>query len=133
MAVYKTAQREELLHFLNAHSREAMTISEMYKLMHDSEDYSDIPAQSSIYRLVRDMTDEGILKRTVKGNSRHFVYQLLPCENCKNHIHMKCSVCGCIYHLSEEESNRIKENILRTDSFVLESDTILSGKCYKCK
>ena len=133
MAIYNTVQRQELIRFLKKHSEKPMTIAEIYSVLSADEDFTDIPAQSSIYRLIRDMTDEGIVSRNVKGNSRQFVYQYVGDGECRNHLHMKCTKCGQVYHLSEETSRIIVQNVLENDSFSLENDTVLSGKCANCK
>jgi len=133
MAIYKTIQRQELIRFLKTHDEEAFTISEIFEYMKNDTEYFNVPAQSTIYRLIRELTESGIVKRTVKGNSRQFVYQILKEENCLNHLHMKCSVCGQMYHLSEEISKIIAENVMTNNSFSLGNDTVLSGKCVKCK
>ena len=46
---------------------------------------------------------------------------------------LKCTKCGQVYHLSEETSKIIVQNVLENDSFSLENDTVLSGKCANCK
>lgn len=133
MSEYKTMQRQELLRFLNEHSEEAMTISDIYIRMVADSKYHNVPAQSTVYRLIKEMTDTGMVKRMSKGNSRHFVYQITPKESCKEHLHMKCSVCGNMYHLDEKTSRLIAENVLNNDDFEVGYDTVLTGKCVKCK
>lgn len=133
MAVYKTVQRHELLRFLEMHKNKPLTIAEMFLHMSQDPGFDEVPAQSTIYRLIKELTDEGIVKRTLKGNGRKFVYQIMQGEECNNHLHMRCTVCGHMYHLSEETSHMIAENVLKNDAFQIGTDTVLSGKCKKCK
>lgn len=133
MSVYNTTQRSELIRFLKKHSNDTLTIAEIYKYMCQDSDFKSVPAQSSIHRLIKNMVEDGIVRRISKGNSRHFVYQIILNEDCKKHLHLKCSVCGKIYHLSNETSEKIKEDVFENNSFYLGSDTILSGKCKNCK
>ncbi len=133
MSGYNTVGRQKLVEFLKEHSEEPMTISEIYELISSENKDSDIPAQSSVYRLIRKLADEGIVKQTFKNEKKQVAYFIQCEEKCKEHLHMKCSECGKIFHLSEETSKIIKENIFKEDSFVLNSDTMFTGKCEKCK
>ncbi len=133
MSGYNTAGRQKLIEFLKAHSEEPLTVSEIHELISREQDDNDIPAQSSVYRLIRKLVGEGIVKQTFIDEKKQFAYFFQCEEKCKDHLHMKCSECGKIFHLSEETSKIIKENIFKEDSFVLNSDTMLTGKCEHCK
>ncbi len=133
MANYQTVQRQELIRFLRKHSNDPLTIAQIYSRMSEDPDFSDIPAQSSIYRLIRELTEAGMVRRNVKGNSRQFVYQFIQDDACKNHLHMKCTECGKVFHLSDETSRIIIRQVLSNDSFSLGTETVLSGKCVNCR
>ena len=133
MSGYNTDGRQKLIEFLKIHSEEPMTISEIYELISRDQNGSDIPAQSSVYRLIRKLVEEGSVKQTYNNEKKQAAYFIQCEEKWRKHLHMKCSECGKIFHLSEETSRMIKENILKEESFELNSDTMLTGRCENCK
>lgn len=132
MAVYKTAQREELLRFLNAHSDRAFTIREIAEMIKNDDSAAKVPGESTVYRLIKELVADGEVRRTVKGNSRTFVYQIVNGSDCGHHLHMKCTVCGKLCHMDDEESREILEKIRSNDLFEVDSSTVLMGKCAVC-
>ncbi len=130
---YKTVQREELLRFLTEHSTEAFTVSEITERMRADCTVTKAPGESTVYRLIKELVESGKVKRIVRGNSRQFVYQLTAGEDCAHHLHLKCTVCGKLCHMNDEESKQIMSKILDNDSFAVDSSTVLLGKCDKCR
>ncbi len=133
MSVYNTVQRRELMAFLEAHKQESFTVAEIEQGMINDPCVTIKPSQSTLYRLIRELVESGEVRRTVKGNSRKFVYQITGGEQCSHHLHMKCVDCGMVYHMNDEESREIVEKILSCDSFAVDSSTVLVGKCSKCR
>ncbi len=133
MAVYKTAQREALLGFLRGNSDKAFTVQEIAEGIKQDSRIEKVPGESTLYRLIKELVESGEVRRTVMGNSRTFVYQIMNGDDCGHHLHMKCKVCGKICHMDEQESREIMEKIRSNDSFEVDSSTILVGKCSDCK
>lgn len=133
MAVYNTIQRKELTAFLQSHSDQFFTIDELFEGMKNDSSLEKVPSRSTLYRLVREMISDGKLRRIIKEDNRESVYQYIADEKCCEHLHVKCSVCGQVYHLSEEATKEIIENIKTSNSFTVDVDTILTGKCSECK
>ena len=133
MAKYNTLQKEELKCFLARHKTESFTVRQIADKMKADPEVSKAPGESTVYRLVKELVESGEVKRTVKGNSRNFVYQLTEGEGCHHHLHMKCVTCGKLYHMNDEESREIVERIFREDSFELDKSAVLPGKCKDCK
>jgi len=128
--VYQTQQRKELIGFLSTYQEKQFTIEEIIERMATS----NAPAPSSIYRLMKQLVEEGIVKRYAKEGSRQFLYQLVDGENCSHHFHLKCMVCGKLIHLSEEGSRQIIQLALGEAGFSVDQEkTILFGKCSECK
>ena len=128
MKTYHTHQRASLLNFLKENSEHAFTIEEIIENLH-----SDDIAKSTVYRLMQKLVEESLVHRTVKGNSRSFVYQYISDEKCENHLHMKCTDCGKVYHLDSGVTSIIQNNIKSNTSFEIDSHTVLLGKCGDCK
>ena len=127
MKTYHTHQRTNLLSFLKENSDKAFTIEEIIASL------SEPISQSTVYRLMQKLVEENLVHRTVKGNSRSFVYQYISDEKCENHLHMKCTDCGKVYHLDSGVTSIIQNNIKSNTSFEIDSHTVLLGKCGECK
>lgn len=128
MKVYHTHQRQCLLDFMQSNSEKAFTIEEIIDSMS-----GDPISQSTVYRLMTKLVDEGLIHRTVKGNSRKFVYQFISKGNCNDHLHMKCTDCGKVFHLDSTVTKSIRKSINSNTDFEIDSHTVLLGKCSECK
>lgn len=126
MKTYNTHQRKSLIDFLQSNSSKAFTIEEIIS------EVGEI-SQSTAYRLMTKLVEEGLVHRTVKGNSRSFVYQYITDKKCEGHLHMKCTDCGKVYHLDSSVTAQIQSNIMDSISFEVDSHTVLLGKCSVCK
>ena len=130
MAHYQTAQKKLLLDFLRSHARQAFTIEELARALEGQE---HAPGKSTLYRLMPMLVQEGRVKRFVRGTSRQFLYQMMG-ENCRTHLHLKCSVCGQMVHMGQEESLALTRLIDQKYHFAVdEGDTVLFGRCQACR
>lgn len=128
MRVYHTQQRKSLIDFLQKNSDKSFTIEEIISSIGESE-----ISQSTAYRLITKLTEEGIVRRSVRGTSRSFVYQYVNTEKCEGHLHMKCTGCGKVYHLDSGITSSIQNGIKNSTNFEIDSHTVLLGKCNTCK
>lgn len=128
MKVYNTHQRKALIDFLQSNSDKAFTIEEIVNCMNGNE-----ISQSTAYRLMTKLVEDGLVHRSVKGNSRSFVYQFINNEKCEGHLHMKCTDCGKVYHLDHDVTALIQNDIKKNTAFEIDSHTVLLGKCNTCK
>ena len=100
MGSYKTIQKDSLLTFFRAHCHEAMTTHQIYQRMQiDSIDY--VPGESTIYRLVKQLTDSGVLVRSIDPQSRQFLFRLAEGEQCCCKVRMQCKNCGKIIEMDK--------------------------------
>ena len=133
MSGYRTEQKKILLSFLERNADRAYSIDEIIHGLRE-ETQSDLPGKSTVYRLITKLVAEGQVKRFVKGNSRHFVYQLLQGGHCHLHLHLKCTLCGSLLHLDEETSDKLLQTVSLAQNFaVSERDTVLFGTCGSCR
>lgn len=128
MKTYNTHQRKALIEFLQSNSEKAFTIEEIVCSMNENE-----ISQSTAYRLMTKLVEEGLVHRSVKGNSRSFLYQFINNEKCEGHLHIKCTDCGKVYHLDHDVSALIQNDIKKNTAFEIDSHTVLLGKCGTCK
>lgn len=128
MKVYNTHQRKALIDFLQSNVEKAFTIEEIVSQISGNEF-----SQSTAYRLMTKLVEDGLVHRTVKGNSRCFVYQYISDQKCEGHLHMKCTDCGKVYHLDHNISAHMQNDIKNNTGFEIDSHTVLLGKCNTCK
>lgn len=128
MKTYNTHQRAALIEFLECNSDKAFTIEEIIEKIGNDE-----LSQSTVYRLMTKLVENGLVHRTVKGNSRSFVYQFINSEKCEGHLHIKCTDCGKVYHLDSTVSSVIKKDIDTSTGFEIDSHTVILGRCNTCK
>lgn len=129
MASYNTKQKNLLISWLTDHKESSFTIEELAAQLAVDDSH---PGKSTVYRLVNRLVDDGVVKRFVKGNSRHFYYQLAG-SDCKHHLHLKCTACGALLHMSHEESEAIMAAVKNSKFFEIDSsNTTLFGVCREC-
>lgn len=133
MAHYQTEQKRILLAYMKAHSDEAFAIEELCERMKKELTDKAVPGKSTVYRIIPELLEEGLVKRFVKGNSRKFLYQMVCGDHCERHLHMKCSVCGRLYHMEDEESEELLFKVLQKHHFQIDGGkTMLFGQCEDC-
>ncbi|MBE5938267.1 MAG: Fur family transcriptional regulator [Lachnospiraceae bacterium] len=133
MGTYNTLQRRELVEFLVNHSNNQYTVEEIAKELEAHSGQEKKIGKSTVYRLMGKLLEEGVVRRTVKGNSRHFVYQYAGGVTCAHHLHMKCRECGRILHMNDEESRNLMVMLQESSSFNLDiRETLLLGQCDRC-
>ncbi len=131
---YRTEQKRVLLAYMKAHSEEALPIEEWCERMRTETAAEAVPGKSTVYRIMPKLVEEGLVKRFVNGNSRKFLYQMVCGEHCGNHLHMKCSVCGKLYHMEDAESEAFLWQIMRKHHFQVDGgNTVLFGQCEGCR
>ncbi len=130
-STYQTQQRKIILSFLaSAHDRQ-FTIDEMIEGL-NREGHS--VAQSSVYRLMKKLVEEGVVRRHSKEDSRQYVYQIIESEECHSHLHLQCTECGKLVHLSHEATKEARQWMQGATGFDLDQEkTYLYGKCKDCK
>ena len=133
MAAYQTEQKKCLTEFMSRHSDRAYTVEELAAAMQADPTLVSTPGKSTIYRLLTGLVQQGKVKRFVRGNSRQFTYQIVTCEHCDLHLHLKCTDCGKLLHIDDDASALIFQKVLESKRFCLdEGKTILFGRCQEC-
>lgn len=134
MAEYETRQRRILLDFLNEHPDRGFSIEELHACLASAYPSDQVPGKSTLYRLIAKLVSEGQVKRFSGENGRQFAYQIVACEECDAHLHLKCTACGGLYHMDHAVSERIMREVLSRSDFALdEKETVLFGVCKCCK
>ena len=134
MAHYQTAQKKKLTEFMTRNCEKAFSVEELCLEMEKQYNKEELPGKSTVYRLIQQMEQEGTVKRMMKEHSRKFLYQIAGGEHCALHLHMKCTDCGRILHMDDDQSLRLLAEVMQKNNFhVDERHTVLVGKCGDCK
>ena len=130
MATYNTQQKKELMDFLKKHPERAYTIDDIAAGMKSDPEFSNPPGKSTIYRLMPGLAQENLVKCFSAGRGTKATYHIMGGESCHFHIHLKCTGCGKLLHMSDEASKAISGNLLHDSGFMLDMGrTILFGLC----
>ena len=131
MKKYQTEQRRQLLSFLMEHRDRQFSIEELSKHLCGDGQIS----VSSIYRNVNAMVKEGAIQRFSKDGSRKFLYQYIGDGDCSCHIHLKCEICGSIFHMDRRAMETVDASVAASvrGFSINRKRTVLYGACGKCK
>lgn len=125
---YSTDQRELLLSFLREHPDQQISIEEIYEQLSVENDIS----LSTIYRNINKLVEEEAIRRFAMEGSRKFSYQYIGHANCSEQLHLKCNVCGQIYHIDNESSKAILLAALNKNFIIDKKKSMLYGLCMNC-
>ena len=128
MKTYSTENRRRLLDFVQAHPTESYTVEELSRSL-----LAGGRGKSSLYRLVGQLTEEGVLIKQAAPDGGAVRYRVNASE-CTHHLHLQCTDCGRVIHLDRDLSVRLGDQLSVGADFTLdESRTVLFGICRLCK
>ena len=128
---YKTKQREIILDFIIRNKDRHITADEL--LEHLKAEGNSV-GKSTVYRYLEKLVQEGKLKKYYLEEGMSACYQYADGENCCEHYHFKCKVCGELFHVECGELKGLSEHIFEHHGFLIDlSKTIIYGVCKKCK
>ena len=128
MKGYQTEQKKRLLAYLSSHADRSFTLDELAAVM-----TAGGVGKSTVYRLGARLSDEGAVRRYAREEGRGYTYQYLERQECHSHLHLRCSICGRVIHLSEEISRIFAKTLLESNQFQLDDGrTLLFGRCDAC-
>lgn len=132
MSTYNTEQKKQLIDFMTRHAQTAFSAEQAAQEM-ESELGENAPGKSTVYRLLSRLCDEGKVKRFSQRGERQSYYQIVAGKHCDRHFHLKCTRCGRLLHMSDEESEKLVSEILSASDFLIDREnTVLYGVCAKC-
>lgn len=124
---YSTIQSELLLELLKKNTDRQFSINEI------ADKVGDSVGKSTVYRRIREMTNEGVIRR-YRENGKSVVYQYVGENNeCDEHFHLKCMGCGKVIHLDCKHMEGLAGHIGHEHDFKIDvSQCVLYGKCENC-
>ena len=134
MGTYNTEQKTELINFLKKNPQKSYTIDDISREMKLDPEFSSPPGKSTIYRLMPKLVENNTVKCFIKSAGEKATYQIVGGDKCSFHMHMKCTDCGKLLHMSNSASNNILAEIKENNDFDVDiNQTLIFGKCAKCK
>ena len=127
-ATYKTRQSDSLLEFLKENADRQLSINEIAEAIGDSV------GKSTVYRRIREMTNDGVVRRFRGEDGKSVVYQFAgESRECDEHFHLKCMCCGKLIHLDCDHMEDLACHIGKKHGFMLDATKcVLYGKCEGC-
>ena len=125
---YRTEQKELLTAYLRLHPDRQFTVGELVEELSGG----GAIGTSTVYRLMNRLTEEGVVRRFMVG--RTVYYQATKGSACRMHLHLKCTSCGGMLHLSSAVSEFLYRQIEASNRFQLDGNaTLLFGTCATCQ
>ncbi len=125
---YNTKQRKLLLTFLKENEHSHITAADIKAALFDR---GEKIGTATIYRHLDKMVAGGLVKKYITGSSACYQY---TGDCCKNHFHLKCTVCGRLFHIDCEFLNALPPHILEHHKFTVDKTRmVMYGTCEKCK
>lgn len=129
-ASYHTKQKQLLYDFFAAHPDKQFSAREIADLIKEKAEIGE----STVYRLIKKLTEDGELRRFSGKNVKSVVYQFAgQSEHCHEHFHLKCTDCGELIHLDCELLKSFETHMGEHHGFVIDPvKTIFYGVCADC-
>lgn len=133
MSAYHTEQKRILEAFMSENRDRSFTIDEITEGLFSVCAEGAAPGRSTVYRLIGRLLEEGRVRKFVKPESRKASYQLVSCEHCDAHLHLKCTDCGKLFHMDGAVSDELLDRIRAYSNFAVdEGETVIYGRCSGC-
>ena len=136
MARYQTEQKKMLLAYFSSHPGQQFSAEEVATAFLGLESENEkAPGKSTVYRLVSEMANDGLLRRFPKTDGgRGWLYQYHNHHDCAGHLHLKCTACGQLRHLECELSGQLLSHIANHHPFKVDNtQSVLYGLCENCR
>ena len=88
----------------------------------------------SVYRYLDKLAGERRVMKYVAGKGERAVYQYADeAHHCHEHIHLKCTRCGEIFHMDCHFMDEVRQHLQAEHGFTLQCEgSILYGVCRRC-
>ncbi len=127
---YKTKQKQMIYDFFAANPDRQFSAKEVS----DSVKKQAEIGESTVYRLIKKLTEDGEIRRFSGKNVKSVVYQFAnQSEHCHEHFHLKCSGCGELIHLDCGLVKEFENHMNSHHGFTIDHvKTIIYGTCAAC-
>jgi Fur family ferric uptake transcriptional regulator len=130
-ANYNTRQGQRILDYMESLGDAHVTITQMARHF---EDAKDPIGQTTIYRRLEKLAAGGKIRKFVLRDEKTTCYQYVDARaNCREHFHLKCEVCGGLFHVDCDFLDKIEKHLVCRHDFQIDMlKTVFYGTCGKC-
>lgn len=130
--VYSTKQKKIIMDYLELNASKHFTVEEIKR---ELEDKNMFVGQTTIYRLLNSLVEDGIIRKFIIDNTKSACFQYLnKNQECHEHFHMICEKCNKLIHLDCDETDKLINHISDHHGFAIdESKIIFYGICKDCQ
>ncbi|MBR5871807.1 MAG: transcriptional repressor [Clostridia bacterium] len=130
---YRTRQRAAILQYFKSHPHAHLTAEELCEALH--ADGISV-GKSTVYRALDKLAEAGTVRRFTIAPGEGACYQYAGSDRstCHAHFHLKCLVCGTLYHIECEHLDELTSHLGAQHNFTVDyAKTVLYGTCDPCR
>lgn len=127
---YRTKQKQLVLSFLAANPNMQYSAKEIAESIKKEAEIGE----STVYRLIKKLTESGQIRRFSGKNGKSVVYQYAGQNgHCHEHFHLKCTNCGEFIHLDCKAVKSFEKHCFQHHGFMIDPmKTVFYGLCAFC-
>ena len=127
---YHTKQKQSVLDFFALHPHKQFSAKEIAEQVKEQSKIGE----STVYRLIKKLTESGEIRRFSGKNVKSVVYQYAGNhEHCHEHFHLKCTECGEFIHLDCKLMKTFGDHCSAHHGFTIDPlKTVFYGVCEAC-
>ena len=128
---YNTRTRQLILDYLQANPSRTLSAADIVAHL----EAAGAPANpTTVYRYLDKLAAEQRVMKYVAKKGERAVYQYIDdAHHCHEHIHLKCTRCGQIFHMDCHFMDEVRQHLQQEHGFTLQCEgSILYGLCRDC-
>ncbi len=128
---YKTKSKAEIMEYIVKQQDNRFSAQEVYDFLSGKKSQINL---ATVYRNLDKLAEDGVLLRYKSmGNSAVMYQYAAEDQDCHNHLHMQCKMCGKVIHLECEFMHEIAEHLKGHHGFTVECEgSVILGMCKDC-
>lgn len=124
---YITKQRKLILDLLG--NSDYMTADDIFVAVKN-----DGVSISTVYRNLDKLVQNNRVIRELTKDGSKSLYRLNKTAFCTGHLHLVCSRCGNVIHISDNDTSKLGDSVMSKYGFSIdEQSSFITGLCQKCK
>jgi Fur family ferric uptake transcriptional regulator len=129
---YRTRQGQIILDYMRSLGGAHVTASQLAG--HFAGEGGSGIGQTTVYRHLEKLLAQGQIRKYLLSEGESACYQYVESgENCREHFHLKCEVCGDLIHADCNLLDKIDRHLMAEHDFQINAlKTVLYGTCKKC-
>lgn len=133
MKTYNTKQKSAILDFLKENSGAHFTADDILIALNAK---NAAIGKATVYRYLEKLVNENIVRKYEISKNDAACYEYCADGQhgeCSTHYHLKCVLCGRLFHINCKTLNLISTHILSEHNFTIDkSKTVFYGVCADC-